>query len=219
MSHWTTYMAHKITLKWLVFVKAQRSLAAPGWMCIRGIRGRVPNLFAGRRHAAAAVGGGVALFCCSGEIWHGAERGRGREWGSLIGINGSSEVWTENLRMGSNDWKQNGKRQTCVFFCFFPHTHTHKHTATGRFMAHLIVNTIGYHCRQVHLPLCEYVPRCIQLQVPCEYLLYFRSKANTSRPQISSTVWDETLAGVSELKCCKHGCGVESVCLVTDLCD
>lgn len=28
---------------------------------------------------------------------------------------------------------------------------------------------------------------------------YFRSKANTSRPQMSSTVWDETLAGISQL--------------------
>lgn len=136
-------------------------------------RACVPDISTGRRHAAAAVEGGVALFCCSGEIWHGAERGRGREWDSLIGINGSSEVWTENLKMGSNDWNQNGKRQTCFsFFFFYPSTQTYTHTATGRFMAYLTVNTIDYHCRQVHLLSCEYVPRCIQLQVLYEYLWF-----------------------------------------------
>lgn len=68
------------------------------------------------RRLTSHVGGGVALFCCSGEIWHGDERKRGREWDSLIGINGSSEVWTDNVTMGSNDWKQNGKRQMCSYF-------------------------------------------------------------------------------------------------------
>lgn len=68
----------------------------------RGIRGRVPNVPTLQTSQAAAGGGGVASFCCSGEIWHGAERGGGREWDSPIGINGSSEVWTE--RRGEKTW-------------------------------------------------------------------------------------------------------------------
>lgn len=68
----------------------------------RGIWGRVPNVPTLLTSQAAAAGGGVASFCCSGEIWHGAERGGGREWDSPIGINGSSEVWTE--RRNSQTW-------------------------------------------------------------------------------------------------------------------
>lgn len=103
-------MVGGIRLRWFVFVFTQRPLAARGSTCLRG---RGPNRSVEWRHTSE---GGVALFCCSGEIWHGDERKRGREWDSLIGINGSSEVWTENVTMGSNDWKQNGKRQICLSF-------------------------------------------------------------------------------------------------------
>lgn len=138
-----------------------------------------------------------------------SERERGREWDSPRGINGSSEVWTENLRMGSNDWKHNGKRQTCLYFPLsLSHSHTHSHinthTATGRSVARLIVNTIGYHCRQVHLPSCEYVPRCIQLQALCEHpffllLLLWLFQVEGKRieaTESTSTVWGRD---VSEL--------------------
>ena len=183
--------------------EAQRPLAAPRRTCIPP-RAWARASFTGWRHAA--VGGGVALFCCSGEIWHGDERERrGESETAREELTVRQRVWTENLRMGSNDWKHIGKRQTCLYFPLslsLPHSHTltHTHSSTGRSVARLIVNTIGYHCRQVHLPSCEYVPRCIQLQVPCEYLFssssssssyyyyyccydYFRSKANAPRPQ------------------------------------
>lgn len=108
-------------MKWFgFFVKVQRPLAVPSRQCLSAWARRL----SGWRHAAAAVGGGVSLFCCSGEIWHGDERERAREWDSLLGINVSSEVWTEHLTMGSNDWKHNGKKQTCfLLICFHIHSY------------------------------------------------------------------------------------------------
>lgn len=63
-------------------------------------------------------------------------------------------------------------RDTDGFISFYMYVYAvfRTHGATRRFVAHLVVSTKGCHCRQVHLPLWEYVPRCIQLQLLCEYL-------------------------------------------------
>lgn len=74
--------------------------------CAKCLR-RLTSRGSGRRRRR-----GLVLLQRRNMTW-GWARERGREWDSLTGINGSSEVWTENLRMGSNDWTQNGKRQTC----------------------------------------------------------------------------------------------------------
>lgn len=90
-----------------LLVHAQRPLAAKCWMRMRGRvqkRARQRQTSRGYRRRRGLV------LLQRRETWHGDERERGSEWHSLIGINGSSEVWTPNAMMGSHDWRQNGKR-------------------------------------------------------------------------------------------------------------
>lgn len=139
-----------------------------------------------------SVEGGVASFCCSKGIWHGAERGRGRERHSPLGINSSSEVWTENATMGSHDWKHNGKSQAPRLFWFHS---SFARTATGRFGGE---HNGLHHCRQVHLASCEDVPRCVQLQLPYEDPV-IRSEANTARGHKFHRIFETRRLGVNHV--------------------
>lgn len=85
------------------------------------------------------------------------------------------------------------RRRVC--FCSVPSLLAQ--TATGRF-----VGGFGgehnrlHHCRQVHLPLCEYVPRRVQLQLPYEDPKYQVGGKHGERPENSI---DALRRDVSEL--------------------
>lgn len=122
--------------------------------------------------------GGVALFCCSGGIWHGAERGRGRERDSLLGINSSSEVWAENLTMGSHDWRHNGKTQARCPLLLWSWWHRARRAHSS---ADLGANTIG--SITADRCTCLYASTCLdafnfsfRTKIP-----NIRSEANTAR--------------------------------------
>lgn len=157
-------------------------------MCMRGREEHNPPQRLTSRGSGCQRGRGLVLLQQRNMTWGWAKE-RGREWDSLIGINGSSEVWTGNLRMGSNDWKQNGKRQTCFHF-----SHTHRdrpiHGSLDRGNNRLPLQTGAPAFMRVRASM-----HSTSGSVWIPFLKnYFRSKANASRPQISSTVWDETLA-------------------------
>lgn len=123
-------------------------------------------------------GGGVVSFCCSRGIWHGAERERGRKRHSLLGINSSSEVWTEILTMGRHDWKHDGKSQAPCLFLFHSSLHRPRRADSSTDLA---ANTIG--SITADRCTCLYASTCLdasnfsfRTKIP-----NIRSEANTAR--------------------------------------
>lgn len=122
-------------------------------------------------------GGGVVSLCCSRGIWHGAERERGRKRHSLLGINSSSEVWTEILTMGRHDWKHNGKSQAPCLFLFPSSLHRPRRADSSTDLAATTIGSItADRCT------CLYSSTCLDASN-----FSFRTKISNIRSEANTT--------------------------------